>query len=286
MPFFLALLSAVTYGAADFFGGMAARRATTIAVVIVSQAAGLAMLLIALPLLPGIVVTPRDLWWGAAAGFAGGVGVALLYRGLAIGPMSLVAPVTAVCAVAVPVTVGLAFGERLTTVALAGIGLAAVAIVLLGQEQPRTNVTAVAAVGSRRAAIALALSSGIAVGLFLVALERTSQAAGLGPLVPARLVSISLFLALGLATRQPVLVPRSVMGIAILGGGLDMLANALYMIAVQQGPLSVIATLASLYPASTVILARVIYHERSSRLQLIGIVCAIVAIVLIVGGGS
>jgi uncharacterized membrane protein len=97
----LALLSAVAYGAADFLGGIAARRATTIAAVIVSQAAGVLMLLIVLPLLPDSIVSSKDIAWGSAAGLFGGGGVALLYRALAIGPMSVVAPLTAVCAAAI-----------------------------------------------------------------------------------------------------------------------------------------------------------------------------------------
>src|SRR5688572_13902875 len=121
MASILAILSAAAYGAADFLGGMAARRATTVAAVIVSQAAGLLLLGLVLPLLPDAVVQPRDIAWGAVAGLTGGGGVALLYRALAIGPMSIVAPLTAVCAAAVPVTAGLAFGERLTILTAFGI---------------------------------------------------------------------------------------------------------------------------------------------------------------------
>ena len=282
----LALLSAVAYGAADFLGGMAARKATAVAAVVVSQTAGLILLLLALPLLPETIVNPIDIAWGAGAGLAGGSGVALLYRALALGPMSVVAPLTAVFAAAVPVFTGLALGERLSMVTTLGIALAAIAIVLIGQEQgPRSTVHGLRpdVLPSARSII-LSILAGLLVGVFFISLERTSAASGLWPLVPARVVAISLFTASALAGRRPVLVPWSVAGVAVGAGALDMLANALFLIAVQQGPLSVVATLASLYPASTIILARIVLRERWSRLQAAGIATAVAATVMILGG--
>lgn len=278
----LALLSAVAYGAADFLGGMAARKATAVAAVVVSQTAGLILLLLALPLLPETIVNPIDIAWGAVAGLAGGSGVALLYRALALGPMSVVAPLTAVFAATVPVFTGLALGERLSMVTTLGIALAAIAIVLIGQEQgsrPRSLTQQATARG-----ITLSIVAGLLVGVFFVSLERTSAASGLWPLVPARVVAISLFTGSALAGGRPVLVPWSVAGVAVGAGALDMLANALFLIAVQQGPLSVVATLASLYPASTIILARIVLGERWSRLQAAGIATAVAATAMIVGG--
>ena len=281
MAYVLALLSAAAYGAADFLGGMATRRATAVSAVIVSQAAGLILLLLVLPFLPETVVTTADIAWGAVAGLAGGSGVAILYRALAIGPMSIVAPLTAVFAAALPVFAGLALGERLSSTTTLGIALAAIAIVLIGQEQSSATRGVTHSVSAR--GITLAIVAGLLVGVFFVSLERTSAASGLWPLVPARLVAISLFTATALAGRRPVLVPRSVAAVAIGAGAVDMLANALYLIAVQQGPLSVVATLASLYPASTVILARFILGERMTHAQTAGVVCALVAVVLMVG---
>lgn len=283
MASLLALLSAAAYGAADFLGGVAARRSSAVATVIVSQAAGLVLLLFALPLLPDTIVTTLDVAWGAGAGLAGGSGVALLYRALALGPMSVVAPLTAVCAAAIPVVVGLWLGERLTPMTSAGIALAAVAIALVGQER-RARAPGAGGRGVSAAALRLAIASGVLVGLFFVCLERTSVASGLWPLVPARATSIALFTAFAVSTRRPVMVPASVRGAAIGGGALDMLANALYLIAVQQGQLSVVATLASLYPASTILLARVVFGERWSRLQASGVVLAVLASALIVAG--
>src|SRR3990170_1973328 len=112
MLYVAALASAGAYGAADFLGGLATRRTNTIAIVVVSQLAGLIVLLLVLPILPASSPVHDDFVWGSAAGFAGGIGVALLYRALAIGSMAIVAPITAVCAVTVPVAAAIAFGDR------------------------------------------------------------------------------------------------------------------------------------------------------------------------------
>jgi uncharacterized membrane protein len=283
MAYVLALASAALYGAADFIGGLAARRAATVVVVIVTQAAGLAVLAILLPLLPEATISRADLLWGISAGVSGGAGVALLYRALAIGTMAIVAPTTAVCAVAIPVMAGVALGERPPAMTVAGIALALVAIVLVSQQGgdvgPRQP-------GGPRAALppglALALLSGVAIGLFFLSLARTGAAAGLWPLLVARSVSLVLFGAIAAVRRVPLRMGPTVLGIAVAGGVLDMGANALYLIAVREGPLTAVVTLSSLYPASTVLLAAVILRERLNRAQVAGIMCALAAVLLIV----
>lgn len=277
MAYLFAIASAALYGAADFLGGMASRRASTMAVVVWSQAAGLVMLLLVLPLLPDASPSRSDWFWGAVAGIAGSVGVGLLYRALAIGTMAVVAPTTAVCAVVIPVMAGLLAGERLAGLTIAGIGLAVVAIVLVSQERGTTSVA--------RKGIGIAFLSGVAIGFFFLALARTAPAAGMWPLVASRAISLVLFGGLGLATAQPMMMASPVARIAIGGGVVDMAANALYLAATRYGALSIVVTLASLYPASTVILARVVLGERLSRWQIAGVVCALGAIVLIVGAG-
>ena len=279
LPSVIALLSACAYGAADFLGGLATQRSNTVAVVIVSQAVGLALLTVVILFLPGSPPAGRDLAWGAVAGLAGGGGVALLYRALAIGPMSLVAPLTAVCAALIPVAAGVALGERLTPVTMGGIALAVAAIVLVGQGPGRGARMVVRWDGLRSA-----LAAGVLIGLFLVALARAAPASGLWPLIPARVTSIGMFAAIALAAGRSIGMRPPVLTIAAGGGALDMLANALYLVAVQRGPLSLIATLVSLYPASTIVLARIFLGERLSASQLGGIACAVVATVLLVSG--
>jgi drug/metabolite transporter (DMT)-like permease len=281
----LALLSAACYGAADFLGGFTAKRASTISVVVVSQFAGLVLLLIMLPVLPAATPTRTDYAWGAIAGLTGGVGVALLYRALATGVMAVVAPTTAVCAVVIPVLVAVGLGERPGTLTIAGIMLAIVAIALVSQSShsdPIPGLDADGRRGLRSPAFALAMLSGAVIGLFFVALARTSAEAGLWPLVAARIVSVGLFAMMAALTSQSLRLPTAILGTVVAGGVLDMLANLLYLIATRLGPLSVAVTLASLYPASTVLLARVVLHERLNSRQWVGIACALVAVIAIV----
>lgn len=285
MVYLLALASATVYGAADFLGGLASRRTNTVAVVIVSQFAGMILLAILLPLFPAGAPSAQDLMWGGLAGLAGGSGVALLYRALAVGRMGVVAPTTAVLAVMIPVAASVILGERPAPRVLGGIALALVAIVLVSQQpdQTRPHAWRGSAGIALPAGIGLALMSGVAIGLFFLALARTSASAGLWPLLAARVVSVTVFGAMALATARSLRMAAPVATMAVGGGALDMLANALYLIASRVGPLSVVVTLTSLYPASTVALARLVLGERLSSWQIAGIVCALVAVVLIVG---
>ena len=286
MLYVLALSSAALYGAADFLGGLASRRASAIAIVVISQCAGLIALLVLLPFLPASSPVRGDVVWGAAAGLAGGIGVALLYRALAIGSMAVVAPITAVCAVTVPVAVAIALGERPGMGAATGIALALLAIVLVSQQQtpePPGLVAQGFSPVARSSGIGIALASGVAIGLFFLALAQTHADAGMWPLVAARSVSFALFTIVALVTRRSLRMPSNVATIAVAGGVLDMLANLLYLLASRYGPLSIVVTLSSLYPASTVLLARTVLGDRLSTTQTAGIVCALVAVMLIVG---
>jgi drug/metabolite transporter (DMT)-like permease len=288
MFYVLALASAATYGAADFLGGLASRRTSAIAIVVVSQCAGLISLVLVLPLLPASQPAASDWIWGAAAGVAGGAGVALLYRALAITTMAIAAPITAVCAVTVPVAVSMALGERPGTGPLAGIALALASIVLVSQQraEPDTRDATVAqgfSPAARSSGILTALASGVAIGLFFLAVAQLRPEAGMWPLIAARGVSVTLFSTLAVATGRSLRMPAGVMSIAVAGGVLDMLANVLYLVASRDGPLSVVVTLTSLYPAGTVLLARTVLGEQLSALQVMGVVCALAAILLIVG---
>ncbi len=279
----LALISALLYGSADFCGGLTARRANTVATVFVSQLAGLVLILLALPFLPAATVSPRDWIWGIVAGLSGGIGVALLYRALAVGTMAVVAPVTAVCAAMIPVFFGFAMGERFRLLTIAGIVLAFVAIVLVSQ--PRKAGESERHPSEKRSlppGIVLALLAGVIVGIFFLSLARTTPAAGMWPLIAARITSIALFGIIALATGRSVRMSAPATSTAVAGGVLDMLANAVYMLAARVGPLSIVVTLASLYPAATVILARVFLRERLSFVQGTGIACALVAVAIIV----
>ena len=286
MVYFLALLSAVAYGAADFTGGFASRRAPMFSVVTISQFAGLVSLLVALPFLGPASPYAADYAWGAASGIAGGFGVGLLYRALAIGTMGVVAPTTSVCAVIIPVLTDVLRGQHPPMLVSAGIVLAVVAIVLLGQESAHPDHPV-----SRPPQYGLpsgmwhALASGVAIGFFFLLLANARSEAGLWPLVAARVAGIPLFAVIVVATGASFRLPRPLAWIVIGGGALDMLANVLYLLATRYGSLAVAVTLCSLYPASTVALARVVLKERLSRLQVLGMAGALVAVLLIVQGG-
>jgi drug/metabolite transporter (DMT)-like permease len=286
MAALLALLSAVVYGAGDFAGGLASRRLPPPAVVWRTNAIGLAGLLFVAPLFGADEVRAVDLVVGAAAGLAGGVGILLLYRGLAVGTMSIVAPVTAVLAALVPVGVGLVEGERPAAVALAGIPLALVAIVLLSRDPDKEGP----AEGMPPAVLAMALGAGLAFGVFFVFLDAAGDDAGMWPLVAGRVASVLMFsVIVGLVASARVgdrdAVRRDGMfRLLVLCGIADAAANALFLAATHVGLLSLVAVLGSLYPASTVLLATTLTHERLVRPQIVGVGLALTAVVAITAG--
>jgi drug/metabolite transporter (DMT)-like permease len=282
----LALASAILYGAGDFFGGFTARRSNTLAAVLVSQAAGLLLLILLLPLLPHATLDLHDASWGIVAGLAGGAGVALLYRALAIGTMAVVAPVTAVCAVIVPVAAAALVGERVSRLSAVGIAIALVAIVLVSRPRDEGEPQRTRERRGLPPGLLLAFGSGVAVGIFFLALARTSRNGGMLPLVAARSASVALFTGAAVVTKTRVRMPAPTALLALAGGSLDMTANALYLTATHHAALSVTATLASLYPASTIVLARVVLGEHLSVWQGVGIWLALAAMVLIVAGGG
>ncbi|MBA3350702.1 MAG: EamA family transporter [Actinobacteria bacterium] len=285
MGIVLGLAAAVIYGAADFVGGLVSRRTNVLAVVLFSQLWGTAPLLAAVPFF-GATVTTGDLIWGAAAGLAGAGGIVFLYRGLSVGRMTVVAPTTAVEAATIPVIFGLVGGERPSAVALAGVALALPAVALVSSS-PRSAPGEIGHGGDASRlppGLLEALVAGLAFGFFFISLERTGSGSGLWPLVVARATAmVSVGAAAVLTRRSPRPSPGTTAGIAT-AGGLDVLANILYLLASRQGLLSLVAVLTSLYPASTVLLARVVLRERLWRVQAAGLLLAALGVALIAGG--
>jgi len=269
----LATACAVVYGTADFFGGLATRRSRVLAVVALSQLAGLALIVALLAVLPG-VVSGGALLWGLAAGLSGAIGLVLFYRALATGVMSVVAPTTAVTSAALPVVFGLASGERPALLALVGVVLALGAVLLVSQN-PAANGK-----GSASATLT-SLAAGAGFGGFFILLAMAPDAAGLWPLVGARASSITLVVLLALATRRTLRPSAGSLRVIVAAGVLDMAANVLYLLAKQEGLLSLVAVLVSLYPASTLLLARHVLGERLHAIQLAGVACALGAVALI-----
>ena len=270
MASLLALTAAFAYGAGDFLGGVASRRAPTTAVVLWSHVVGLMMLLVAAPLVGGNV-TAAGLAIGAGAGIVGALGVTLFYQGLSIGSMSVVAPIAGLLSAALPVAVGFGGGERPGAMAILGIGIALVAIALVSRE------TDAGATRSRHQLQAL----GLAVGAFFTMLNTAGDGVGIWPLVGARVASVTLFGLLGLAKVTQAAPPREAAGAAVGAGLLDAAANVFYVMALSSGLLSVVSVLTALYPAGTVLLARYGLGEQMSGIQRTGLAFAGVSAVLI-----
>lgn len=278
MAVVLALGAAAFYGSADFMGGLASRRTAALVVALGAQVAGLAVLIALLPLLGPATVVRADLLAGAAAGVFGGLGVVLVYQTLAKGPMSIVAPTTALSASAVPVLAGVALGERPGPGAIAGIAVSFVAVALItrqGDSPERRRP------GSVWRALLPALAGGAIFGLFFVCLHQSGPAAGLWPLLAARVTSVPILAGLVLARRAPLGLGRGTIGPVLFSGALDMAANVLYLLAAQSGLLVVVAALTGLYPAATVALAQGRLGERMAPIQQIGLGVAAVAAVLV-----
>lgn len=288
MAVLLGLLAAITYGTADFLGGLGTKRNPAIRVALISQACGLAVYLVILPLLPEGRFTGEAWLWGGLAGLTGAVGLAFLYRGLAHGRMSVVAPITAVIAAVMPVGFGLLTGERPSSLQLVGIALAIPAIALVSSVPHTSADPGPAGVRLRSRAAALgvfdALLSGVGIGLFLITLAESGEGTGVFPLLSARTVSISLFALLVLSTRTSVRLEKGTGRVVVASGALDVTANLLYLLGTRAGLISVVAVLTSLYPGATVALARVVVKERLSVTQLVGLALALAGVAAIAAG--
>jgi len=288
MEVILGLGAAIAYGAGDFAGGLASRRTNVLVVVGLSQVIGTTSLIPALFLVGG-QLTESAMIWGALSGIAGGIGVMLLYRGLALGRMSVVAPVTAVLAAIVPVAFGLFEGERPTILALTGvvIALGAVGLVSAAPDPGRPGGGAGTDDPNARnepSGIIEALGAGIGFGFFFVLLAEAGSDSGLYPILFARVGSLALVGTILLFTRPAVVGLRESRSGIIVAGVLDVAANVLYLLATRQGLLSLVAVLTSMYPATTVLLARTVLHERFARAQTVGLILAAAAVALIATG--
>lgn len=271
-PIVFGLTSAGCWGAADFCGGLATKRTQVYRVIISSQVVSL-ILLLALALATHEATLPLDRWLqGYVAGIFGALGMLALYRALADGHMGVAAPVSAVVAAAVPVIFGV-FSEGLPGLPqLIGFGLAFVAVWFIS----RTGHVKV-----QWGDLGLPFLAGVGFGIFFVIIGSVGGTAVWWPLIAARVGSLSMLLSMTLIKRQARLVEKPLIAIAVIIGVLEVGGNACYILARQAGRLDVAAVLASLYPAATVLLARLVLKEHVGRSQLAGIVAALAAIALI-----
>ena len=273
----LALASALCYGVGDFSGGFAAGKGRVLSVLVISQAAGLATAFAALAIMGAATPGVADLAWGMAGGLGGAFGLTMLYRGIASGVVAIVSPSAALVGSVLPVAFGLMLGERPGTPALAGIGLCVPAIVLL------STSTDYADSDGKKARLSLmhGLLAGLGFGLFFVALSRPADNTGSWPLIAARFASISVALVILASRRERVEIARGGRAPAILAGVFDMAANIFFVLASGSGMLSVVAIVVSLYPAPTVLLARLVFRERITPARWAGLALTLVGLALI-----
>lgn len=274
----LALAASLSWGISDFVAGLKSRGLPVIAVLVVSQPAGLVLVAVLVAVRGGEPPDAEHALYAALAGVMGILGLGAFYRGLAAGAMSIVAPVSATAAV-VPLGVGLAQGERPSLLQGAGVGLALAGVVLASREAEEE-----ARRGSRLAAgFGFALLAAVGFGLFFVALDAASAGDADVFWVILLLRAVSSVLVVGAAVALRPRLPRGTANLAALAvvGCLDMTANALFAAASTRGLVSVVSVLASLYPVVVVALARSVLHERIARAQQAGIVLALAGVGLI-----
>ncbi len=273
----LALVAALCYGVSDYAAGIGGRRASAEAVAIMSQPIGLLAAVAAVLALSSASPTVSVLAWGALSGLGSGVGTLALYRGLTVGRMSVVAPLSAVLAAALPAVVGIATGDHLSPLRLTGLALALPGIALVSRQLTADGET-------KRAGVAEGLVAGFGFALLFIGLSRAGTSSGAWPLVPAQTVAVVTVLALGLSTGRTGGTWRAAWWPAVITGVLGGAANLFFLAATGAGQLSVVAVITSLYPAVTILLARGLLHEHWQRAQAIGLALSAVAVCLITVG--
>jgi drug/metabolite transporter (DMT)-like permease len=269
--------SGLLWGTADFFGGLQSRRLPALTVLVWSQIVG-GTVLLAAALLTGEHPDGRSVLWGIAAGLVGGFALLCFYRGLAVGTMSIVAPISG-CGALVPVIVSFATGHAPGAAAVAGMFLALAGVVVVSLHADSDAHPS----GRPGLALALAVLSAIGFGTFYVVLQHggSGTSSALWPIVGVRIGSLALLLSIVLAGRRPVPWPGRQMSVIACVGLADTSANILWLLAATHGNLGVAAVLGSLYPVATVVLGRAVLAERLSRIQQAGVVLALAGVALV-----
>ena len=273
MGILFGLISGVSWGLADFCGGFASRRMNAAAVAFASQVIGTALVLGTILIVRPTLPSWPDLGLGALGGICGGLGVFAFYRALAMGTMSLVAPVSALGA-GVPMVFGIADGERPSALALTGALIALAGAVLASRAPGRAT----------RRGLGLAAFAALAFGAFFVLIAPAAHTSVLWAGLSTRVSSVPVLLAVCFAIKTTVRVGMGLWPLLIAAGVLDIAANLAYAEATRHGLLSIVAVLAGLYPVATVILAQIVLKERLSQGQAVGVLAALVGVGFIAAG--
>lgn len=271
---FLALVSSVGFGFTDFLGGLATRRAHVLVVGMVTQPLGL-ILLVPLLAVTGGVVSPAALAWGTVSGLGGSVAYVLLFRSLAIGPMSVASPLSALTSAILPVIAGVLLGERLTGTIIAGIVVGLVAVLLVSRQHEDTPHP----ISSR--VVVMSLLAGVFISVFFIALKLAPDDSGLWPLFTGRVVTVILLVGSAFVARVAKRPPNNVLGLCFGAAFLDISATAAFLLATRVGLLSIVAVITALYPAATLLMARWFLHERLQAVQKVGLALAACSVVVL-----
>jgi drug/metabolite transporter (DMT)-like permease len=273
----LALASSLVWGCADFLGGIYSRRQPLAAVTVISQAAGFAALFAWLAA-TGLELDGRALAFGLLAGLGGGAGLALFYRALSVGTMSIVSPISA-CGALVPFGLALATGDRPAALVLLGALVALAGAVIASAEEHRSDEA------SRREAALLAVGAACLLGLFVYFIGVAGRdGETLSALFGARVGSLTVLTGWVVATRSPIRLDRSALPAVVGIGLMDTFANGLFVLASARGFLSIVSVLGSLYPIATILAAYLFLHERISRTQKAGVALTLVGIAFVASG--
>ncbi|WP_135606616.1 DMT family transporter [Methanococcoides sp. NM1] len=270
---FFSLAAAATWGAADFGGGFATKRASVYSVVIITQVVGLVLLPFLALYFSEEFPPMNGMFWGFVAGVAGSSGLLALYHALSMGKMGVVAPISAVVAVALPVVYG-AFNEGLPAGhQIAGFVIAIAAMWLISSTGEKGEI--------KRKDIVYPLLAGVGFGIFFISVDLFSESAVFWPLTFAKLSAVVVILGFALLRKSATVPSKSVLPLIIFAGLFDTGGNLFFALASQVGRLDIATVIASLYPGSTVLLAWIILKEHLSSMQWIGVVLALAAIALI-----
>lgn len=272
-----ALTGALLWGVGDFFGGVAARRISVLAVLAISQAIGLAGLGLWVWLADDPFPGVPELLPAAAAGVAGLVGLGALYRGLAIGAMGVVAPISAASPV-VPLAVDAARGITPGALQWVGVGLVLLGVAALSREPSAPGGARVAA------GVGLAVVAALGFGLFVVGIDAGSDESAPWAVVAARSAAVALALGAVLATSTSLRAPARILPMLVVVGAFDTSANVAVALATTRGAAGIVAVLSALYPVVTVILARIVLHERLSAARRGGGAVALAGAALVAAG--
>jgi len=273
LPIIYGISSALSWGAADFIGGIASKRTNAIRILYLAELASFIPFIVFAILLREPLPPATDLVIGAVASILGLIGLVFLYRALAGGQMTIAAPVSALFAALLPVIFGLFTLGLPSTTTTIGFGLAFLAVWLISQTDStnwRFNISD----------LRLPLLSGFFFGFYFIAIHKATNNAFFWPLAMARFAGFAALGLYALFTRQAAMPPRETWTLCIINGVIDIAGNGFYVLSTHTGRIDVGAVLGALYPASTVLLAWIFLKERISLIQALGIAFAFIAIVL------